>query len=222
MDPKFKDPTYSFDNGIASTTRVKHFRGNFVAVQEFTSISTPINEAKTILELPSHPCLPLLIGLDCELQPYLLVSKLYGNRKFGVMLCISAALAESRKELQLDWLSILCGIAEGLLHMHTNGIVHGNLQPDNIILHKKTHGILQPVFFSLNKARKLSFGEKENRKLLVEDVIMFVQLAKQILEVATLDRHVFQKINNIIQLPINCCEQLQILESVAFYLKTII
>ena len=149
MDPKFKDPTYSFDNGIGSTTRVKHFRGNYVTVREYTSTSIPINEAKTILEIPSHPCLPLLIGLCCELQPYLLVSKLYGNRQFGVMLCISAALVESKrqKELQLDWLSILYGIAEGLLHMHTNGFVHGNLQSDNVILYKKAHGILQPVFF---------------------------------------------------------------------------
>ena len=120
------------------------------------------------------------------------------------MLCISAALAESKrqKELQLDWLSFLYGIAEGLLHMHTNGFVHGNLQSDNVILCKKAHGILQSVFFSLNKARKLSFAEKENRRLLVEDLKMFAKLAKQILEAETLDSQVFKKINNIIRLPI--------------------
>jgi hypothetical protein len=220
LDPKFKDPTYNFDNGISSTTRVKHFRGNYVSVREFTSTSVPINEAKTILEIPSHPCLPLLTGLCCELQPYLLVSKLYGSRKFGVMLCISAALAQSKrqKELQLDWLSILYCIAEGLLHMHTNGFVHGDLQSDDVILYKKAHGIFQPVFFSLHKARKLSFAEKENRRLIMEDLKMFAKLAKQILETATLDSRVFIKINNII-----CGEQLQILENVARYLvKTIV
>ena len=77
-------------------------------------------------------------------------------------------------------------------------------------------------FFSLNKARKLSFAEKENRRLLVEDLKMFAKLAKQILEAATLDSQVFKKINNIIRLPINCGEQLQILENVALYQKTIV
>ena len=124
-------------------TRIKHFRGTTVAVREFTSTNTPINEAKTILAIPSHPCLPLLIGLCCERQPYLLVCKLYGSHNCGVMLCITAALEESMKskDAPFDWMSILYDIAQGLHHTHTNGFVHGNLQPFNIVLHKRSRYI---------------------------------------------------------------------------------
>ena len=66
LHPKFENPSCSFDNGIGSKTTVKRLRGTAVAVQEFTT--TPINEAKTILDIPSHLCLPLLIGLRCEKQ----------------------------------------------------------------------------------------------------------------------------------------------------------
>ena len=71
-------------------------------------------------------------------------------------------------------------------------------------------------------ASKLSFGDKENRCLAINDLEMFAQLLKQILEVLSLESQMFEKINSIIQLPITCDKQFQRLENVILYLRTII
>lgn len=140
------------------------------------------------------------------------------------MLCITAALEESMKskDAPFNWMSILYDIAQGLLHMHTNGFVHGNLQPFNIVLHKRSQCIYQPVFFNLEKASKLSFADNENRCLLINDLKMFAQLLKIVLEVLSLESQMLEKFNSILRLPTTCDKQFQMLENVILYLRTII
>ncbi|XP_028416461.1 uncharacterized protein LOC114540541 [Dendronephthya gigantea] len=215
-------PLYSFDNGIASTTVAKHFRDLTVAVQEFTV--KPIHEAEKILDLPSHPCLPLLIGLCCEEQPYLSVTKFYGAKRIGLMLSISAAIAEgpTKRMNSPHWMSIICDIAKGLLHMHTNGFLHGDLKPSNIILYRKPDcdKYFQPVFLGLTKVTKFSIADIE-KLLIFEDLIMFQHLVKNILNVVTLDDQTQEKFMNMISVATTYDEQWQMLENVIHFLETL-
>lgn len=128
-----------------------------------------------------------------------------------------------------DWMSIVYDIADGLLHMHSNGFVHGNLQLCNTLLYKKSGisgcGHFQPIFFSLEKACKISCGyNEEERHSLYEDLRMFQQLVKQILKVVTFDHHihVFKKINEMISVPTTDDKQSQVLKNVTVYLKNIL
>ena len=85
-------------------------------------------------------------------------------------------------------MSIVYDSAQALLHMHTNGFVHRNLQPCNMFLYKKSGCIFQPVFFQSGKSTQNSIRKaKKEKPFLYEDLKMFEQFVKQILEVVTVD-----------------------------------
>ncbi|XP_028412321.1 uncharacterized protein LOC114535141 [Dendronephthya gigantea] len=158
-----------FNNGIVETLQLKRFRGFPVAVRECEHNIE--SEVKSILRLPSHPSLPIVLGICLDCKPFLLVTKFYGSSKFGVMLSLYAAIKDKCKDSisKERWISIIHGITEGLLHMHANAFCHGDLQSHNIILHRKSreNKFLQPVFFSLDKALHI---KKENTILFRNDV----------------------------------------------------
>lgn len=183
LQPRSEEPIYNFDNGVASNTEMRSFKGISVAVRSYnTDIAS---QAKAILSLPSHLCLPLLVGICCDFQPYLIVTKFYGVTRLRLMLSLDAVLKENdtRKFTTAHWLSILQDIAQGLLHMHTNGFCHGDLRPSNIILHKKwgMSKFLQPVFLNLDKARGIaSTLNKDNSEATGKDLYMFGCLVESI------------------------------------------
>lgn len=173
LEPNCAEPIYDFDNGVASSIQMKSFRGTCVAVRHYETDIT--GQVKAVLSLPSHPCLPLVMGICCDYQPYLIVTKFYGISRFGVMITLAAALKgnNTRKITTAHWLSILKDIAQGLLHMHMNGFCHGDLQAYSIILHRKwaTSSILQPVFINLERATPSL--NKDNSKAIASDIKMF-------------------------------------------------
>lgn len=149
---------YKFPNGNFGHLELQHYRGFPVAVRQYeTNI---INEARTVLSLPSHPVFPVLIGLCCDMKPYLLVTMVYGNIRHGLYMSVCGLIVHCRKKKDVDilqWVPILLEIAEGLSLMHSCGFVHGNLNAENIILRKekgRSHAF-SPVFLNLEKAKAL-------------------------------------------------------------------
>lgn len=109
---------------------------------------------QTVLNLPSHPCLPVLIGMCSDSKPYLLVTKFYGVVTKGVFMSVSGLLNSANVDIVI-WTSIVLDIAEGLCHMHLNGFIHGEIKAENIILHRKLKKSFQPVFLNLHKGRRM-------------------------------------------------------------------
>ena len=159
---------YTFDNGIASKLKKAVFRRIPVALRECKQDLT--EEVRSILGLPSHPCLPILLGICCDRIPFLLVTKFYGCSKFGVMLSLAAAIECKLKDFTvLHFISIVQGVIDGLMHIHSNGFCHGNVNAGDIILYRQCKGIkfFQPVFICLDKAKKIN---DSNLLLLANDV----------------------------------------------------
>ena len=158
---------YTFDNGIASKLKKAVFRRIPVALRECKQDLT--EEVRSILGLPSHPCLPILLGICCDRIPFLLVTKFYGCSKFGVMLSLAAAIECKLKDFTaLHFISIVQGVIDGLMHIHSNGFCHGNVNAGDI-LYRRCKGIkfFQPVFICLDKAKKIN---DSNLLLLANDV----------------------------------------------------
>ena len=149
--------TYKFPNGNFGHLELQHYRGFPVGVRQYET--NVINEARTVLSLPSHPVFPVLIGVCCDMKPYLLVTMVYGNVHNGVYMSVCGLIVHCRQnDIDiLQWVSILLEIAEGLSLMHSCGFVHGNLTVENIILRKekgRSH-TFSPVFLNLEKAKAL-------------------------------------------------------------------
>ena len=154
LPPPDEKPSYAFENGNFSHLELKNYRGIPVAVRQYeTGI---LQEAKTVLNLPPHPCLPVLIGVCNDSKPYLLITKFYGKVRKSVIMSVSGLLKASHIDI-LHWTSIVLDIAEGLCHMHSNGFIHGELKAENIILQRKLvkSFVLQPVFLNLNKGKPI-------------------------------------------------------------------
>ena len=144
--------TYKFPNGNFDNLELQWFRGMPVAVRKFSS--NVLTEANTLLSLPSHPCFPVLFGLCCEEKPHILVTMFYGNVKKGVHMSLEGLYFTEGSALE-QWISVFIDIAEGLMLMHANGFIHGNVTAENIMLKKvkKRRYIWTPVFLNLEKTR---------------------------------------------------------------------
>ena len=120
--------------------------------------------------LPSHACLPIVLGICVDSIPFLLVTKFYGCSKYGAKLSLAAAIEYKLKDFTvLHCISIVQGVIDGLMHIHANGFCHGNVNAGDIILnrHSKSIKFLQPVFICLDKAEKIN---DSNMLLLANDV----------------------------------------------------
>ena len=152
--------TYKFPNGNFRHLKLQHFRGFPVCVRQYET--DVVNEAKTVLSLPSHPVLPVLIGICCDKKPNLLITMFYGNMHRGVYMSLCGLIVHCQNnDIDiLEWVSILLAIVEGLSLMHSSGFVHGNLTEENIIVRKekgRSH-TFTPVFLNLEKAKALEIS----------------------------------------------------------------
>jgi hypothetical protein len=143
--------TYTFPNGNFDNLELQWFRGMPVAVRKFSSCV--LNEAKTVLSLPSHPCFPVLFGVCCEEKPYILVTPFYGNVKKGVYMSLQG-LYETDGIALKQWISIFIGVA-GLMLMHSSGFAHGEVTAENMLKKKRNEDMFIPVFLNLVKAEAL-------------------------------------------------------------------
>ena len=177
LPDKHKRAAYNFPNGNFNHLELKYFRGLPVAVRAYES--TVIDEAKIILSLPSHPCLPVLIGVCCDMKPYLLITMFCGNMRrvfmslTGLLTCDDIDVAQ--------WMGILLGLAEGLHLMHSHGIVHGSLKTENIIMRKEKArpSVFFPIFFNLEKVKPVD--EITCASACQQDISMFAGLIGNII-----------------------------------------
>ena len=75
---------------------LQHYRGFPVDVRQYET--NVINEARTVLSLPSHPVFAVLIGVCCDTKPYLLVTMVYGNVHNGVYMCVCGLIVHCRQK----------------------------------------------------------------------------------------------------------------------------
>jgi serine/threonine protein kinase len=106
--------------------------------------------SRTVLSLPTHPVFPVLIGVCCDMKPYLLVTMFYSNVRNGLYMSVCGLIVHCRKYNDIDilqWVTILLEMAEGLSLMHSRGFVHGNLTVENIITRKEKES---PILYLLS------------------------------------------------------------------------
>ena len=206
---------YKFDNGIASNMKKATFRRIPVAVRECKNDLT--QEVKTILGLPSHACLPIVLGICVDSIPFLLVTKFYGCSKYGVMLSLAAAIEYKLKDFTvLHCISIVQGVTDGLMHIHANGFCHGNVNAGDIIVnrHSKSIKFFQPVFICLDKAEKIN---DSNMLLLANDVQECASLVSGF-SVHFKETNIFTSVSQMLKLSQNK-KSFQVLEDVCHYLR---
>ncbi|XP_046864710.1 uncharacterized protein LOC124459253 [Xenia sp. Carnegie-2017] len=155
-----KKPTYSFPNGNFDSMELCWFRGMAVAVRK--SEFDVIDEARTILSLPSHPCFPILIGICRDEKPFILITKFYGHVGTGVYMSLEG-LCYTHGITFAEWISLLIKIWEGIELLHSCGFAHGGLGVQNIIVvkQKEKKKVWVPVFLNLNEVKALC-GSIEN------------------------------------------------------------
>lgn len=228
LDIPSEIPKYDFDNGIVSSVQIKNFRGISATVRECETDITI--EAKIILGLPSHPCLPILIGICCECKPFLIVTKFYGYYKFGLMLSLAAAIKDKKTHWStLHWISIVQDITKGLLHMHANGFYHGDVQPRNIVLHRKwqkENKYLQPVFLNLEQASQIKSpgrlvdcnNGRNNLSLFDNDVHMFGCLVENIEQLNSTEGDILRTVSQMAKKVVHG-KSIKVLEDILVYLN---
>ncbi len=174
--------TYNFANGNFSNLELRWFRGFPVAVRTYKT-NIVHHEATVILNLSSNVCFPLLIGVCCDMEPYVLVTIFYGNARNAVYVSLQGLLSCPKNDeiAFAQWISILVDIAKGLLLMHSCGFVHGELKSENIIVvQKKTkcNKAWTAVLLNLEKAKALDRTTYSSEYK--QDCIMFAALIDMI------------------------------------------
>ena len=105
------------------------------------------SEAKILLKIPSHPGIPMLIGVHTTSTPFMLATKL----------CKSAGKPETyssflKKGSNLGLaLQLLLSVGEAINHLFSVGILHNDIKGNNVVL-EEVQGEKRGVLIDFGKA----------------------------------------------------------------------
>ncbi|KAJ7030847.1 kinase-like domain-containing protein [Mycena alexandri] len=138
-----KTNSFRFESGgvadvsQGSVINSRKIKGKLVAIKVFRRIHTDGNVMETIQDLYAqcelwaklnHPNILSFLGVALDLGPSpALISPLY--RSPGIMEYLSEGPKSSQQRYE-----IIQGIAQGLLYLHSQGLVHGNLTTKKVLI----------------------------------------------------------------------------------------
>lgn len=116
-----------------------------------TSLEDVHAEAKILLKIPSHPGIPLLIGIHTTSFPFVLAAKLCKTAgRPETYSCFLKESEHSRQNLRLA-LQLLLSVAEALHHIFSVGVLHNDVKGNNIVL-EDAQGVKRGVIIDFGKA----------------------------------------------------------------------
>ncbi|MFS7906577.1 putative non-specific protein-tyrosine kinase RLK-Pelle-DLSV family [Helianthus anomalus] len=135
--------------------------GNRIAVKQLLhksieGISEFLNEV-TLLTALNHPNLVKLHGSCVEGNQLSLIYEYMENNSLGHALSGKDSVTKEK----LTWpvtLNICLGVAQGLVYLHENDIIHRDVKPDNILLDEN----MVPKVADLGISKLLSYGRIRN------------------------------------------------------------
>jgi serine/threonine protein kinase len=163
----FSDGEDASINGGSSTVYLATYEGFPVAIKQFkpgTCIQRIAREADFIIAMGPHECLPLLLGIAVEKEPYLLILKFYGSYQNQLSTNLSTALILPNLPSNL-WVPFIIKLAKGVTHLHAKNHIHGNLNKDHIMVYKRK-GILHPKLVGLGNCLHTNEPEARDQELI--------------------------------------------------------
>ncbi|XP_031553520.1 RAF proto-oncogene serine/threonine-protein kinase-like [Actinia tenebrosa] len=148
-------------SGSYGTCYKAYYRGNIpVVIKEFKPLLSKaevIREATAILNIQKiehHPCLPLLLGINLNKSPPLLVTQFHGAEN-DTSHTLSKAIRSKLLKSNEQWLDILIQLVKAVGFIHTRGWIHNDLKENNIVLHKITEMEWRPIVIDFGKSVKV-------------------------------------------------------------------
>lgn len=139
----------TFGQCIAGT--YKGVPAAFKMFKDLECLEDAHREAKILLKIPSHPGIPMLIGIHTVTTPFVLATKL----------CKTAGKPETYshflKNLEHSVLNLgvvlqlLVSVGEALTHLFAVGILHNDVKGNNVVL-EDTNGLKRGVLIDFGKA----------------------------------------------------------------------
>ena len=96
------------------------------------------NEANIMMKIPSHPGIPMFIGLFTLHYPYLLVTKFHHYS--GRSLTFSDFIKNYKKKESNTFYHLLCSLLDAIMHIHQSGILHNDIKGNNVVVEKSNAG----------------------------------------------------------------------------------
>ena len=109
-------------------------------------------EASILLHIPSHPGIPMLIGVCTTSTPFVLATKLckHAGEPDTYMSFLKRQEKHSKPNLGLA-LYLLLSVGEALAHLSSVGILHNDTQGNNVVL-EDAPGVKRAVLIDFGKA----------------------------------------------------------------------
>ena len=116
-----------------------------------TSLEDVHAKAKILLKIPSHPGIPLLIGIHTTSFPFVLATKFCKTAgRTETYSCFLKENEHSRQNLRVA-LQLLLSVAEALYHIFSVGVLHNDVKGNNTVL-EDAQGVKRGVIIDFGKA----------------------------------------------------------------------
>lgn len=124
----------------------------FKVFKDFCHYNEVHAEANILLKIPSHPGIPMLIGVYTTSTPFVLATKLckIAGKPETYSNFLRSQQEDSRPNLQLA-LYLLLSVGEALSHIFSVGILHNDIKGNNVVL-EDANGLKRGVLIDFGKA----------------------------------------------------------------------
>ena len=158
----------SLGEGSFSRVYIMQYRKFYVAVKEYKEIpdytlkyirERLLREAKTLINIAPHRCIPMFFGVVCNSRPFMLVMQLC-TRQYESLTLMKLIVRNSEIIADNELLTIMCRLAATLHHVHQNGFLHNDLKVDNVVLVKdpSVNRQWQPMMIDFGEATRLAMN----------------------------------------------------------------
>ena len=139
------------------------YQGHLVVSKKFKSGVTAtdvLNEARILRKL-SHHGLPVVLGVNLDTAPYIMVTLFYGTKRNNTTLYAVLKAQEQAPKLTHDnSILVIKQLGEAIQYLHKNGVLHNDIKSDNVMLYQANEDAnLQLVLIDFGKACKIEQAE---------------------------------------------------------------